>query len=278
MVKIITDSSAMYSEAEGKEMGIIVTPLNVTINGNTYRENEDIKSAEFNDLVKQGHTPTSSQPAVGEVLSLMEEFKDEDTLIICMADGLSGTYGSAVGARATVENNSKIKVVNTKTLCGPQRHIIDVVTKLNKENESIDKMIYEINRRSKDAFSFLIPFDFEFLKRGGRLTPLAATIGGLLKIVPVMIQVDEGKRLDKLTVGRTFEIALNKIIAKMNDININNDYIVYISHAFNEECANIAKARIEKAFEGIEIRMQILSPAFITQGGPRCVAIQTVLR
>lgn len=278
MVKIITDSSSLYSVSQAKELGFDVTPLLVTIDNVTYRENEEICSKEFNDKVISGSIPTSSQPAVGEVLELMEKYKDEDTLVVSMADGLSGTYASAVGARATIENNQKIKVINTRTLCGPHNHIIDVITKLNNEGSSIDKLIYEINLRSKSTESFLIPFDFDFLKRGGRLTPIAATIVGLLKIVPALRLVNDGKKLDTFTKGRTYDITLNKIIAKLIELETNKDYIIYIAHAFNEEKANIAKEKIEKAIEGIEVRVVTLSPAFITQGGPGCIAIQSVLR
>ena len=35
---------------------------------------------------------------------------------------------------------------------------------------------------------------------------------------------------------------------------------------------------IEEAFEGIETHILELSPAFVTQGGPQCVAIQYIVR
>ena len=37
-----------------------------------------------------------------------------------------------------------------------------------------------------------------------------------------------------------------------------------------------AVALLEEEFEGIEIRMLNLGAAFVTQGGPRCVAIQYI--
>ena len=278
MVKIITDSSSLYSKAEGLERNLHITSLKVTINGETYKEYEELNAKEFIDIINQGHLPTSSQPSIGDVLELMEEFKHEDTLVMCMADGLSGTYASAVGARETIEDNDKIKVINTHTLCGPQRYLVDLVSEMNQQNKSIDEMIYEINKRAKTTKSYLLPVDYGYLKRGGRLTPLAATIGGLLKLVPVLTTIDEGRKLDKFAVARTYEIAINKIIDDMKSLGINENHIITISHGFNEIQASIAKEKLSKAFPLNEIRVYELTCSFITQGGPGAIAIQTIER
>ena len=42
MVRIISDSSTMLNVKEGKEHGITISPLSVTINGKSYRELEEI--------------------------------------------------------------------------------------------------------------------------------------------------------------------------------------------------------------------------------------------
>ena len=41
MIKIVSDSSALYSKEDGQVKGISILPLIVTINGSTYNEYED---------------------------------------------------------------------------------------------------------------------------------------------------------------------------------------------------------------------------------------------
>ena len=53
---------------------------------------------QFVEIIRQGHMPTSSQPAIGEVVAMYEQFPEDEILNISMADGLSGTYNSAVAA------------------------------------------------------------------------------------------------------------------------------------------------------------------------------------
>lgn len=57
MIRIIPDSFTLYSIEEGKKNDVDISPLSVTINGNTYAENEDIDIDDFIKIIKQGHIP-----------------------------------------------------------------------------------------------------------------------------------------------------------------------------------------------------------------------------
>ena len=65
MVRIISDTSTLYSTRQAREAGFAVSPLSVTIGGKSYREFDEISSDEFVEIINQGHMPTSSQPAIG---------------------------------------------------------------------------------------------------------------------------------------------------------------------------------------------------------------------
>ena len=92
MIRLISDSSTLYSIEEGKALPCDITPLCVTINGKTYREFEEINAETFLGLIKAGYIPSSSQPSMGELVELFEKYPDDEILVISMADGLSGTY------------------------------------------------------------------------------------------------------------------------------------------------------------------------------------------
>ena len=98
MVRIVSDTSTLYSTAQAREAGFDVSPLSVTIAGKSYREFNEISADEFVSIIHQGHMPTSSQPAVGEVVSVYEQYPDDEIINIAMAEGLSGTYNGAVAA------------------------------------------------------------------------------------------------------------------------------------------------------------------------------------
>lgn len=275
-MKIITDTGSLYSPEEGKEIGIDVLPLNVTINHKSYREYVDIQSEEFIKIVQEGYVPSSSQPSVGVTMELFEKYEDEEMLVINMADGLSGTYQSTLGAKESMEKKDNIHVINSMTLCGPQRYLVQKAVKLRNEGLSLENIKKELHKSIAGEISFLIPQDFGFLKRGGRLTPLAATVGGMLRITPVMTKTKDAKRLEKFTMKKSFKSAIKEIVKYLKEKGIDENHMIYVSHAGVLEQAKSTVEQIQAAFENVTIELYDLSPAFITQGGPGCIAIQSI--
>lgn len=275
MIRIIVDSSTLYTVEEGRQLNIDVVPLTVTINQKSYKEFEELSATEFYEMIQQGHIPTSSQPAVGEYIDLFEKYKDDDVLVIAMADGLSGTYQSCVGAKET-SGYDNVVVINSKTLCVPHRLVVNDAIEMRDQGKSFKEIVDMVTSKCNTAISFLLPQDFNFLKRGGRLTPFAATLGGFLRIQPILTQTEDGTRLEKFGIGRNFNIAVNRVLDHLQEIGIDNQYRFGVSHAFTLEQANQVVEKIKKKFNVTKVELEELSCAFITQGGPLCVAIQVI--
>ena len=280
MVQIMSDSSALYSIAQGKEVGLVVNPLSVSVADKTYREFEEIDSDTFLKLVIEGNTPSSSQPSVGETLSLYEQYGDAPLLNITVADGLSGTYQTASAAAQNMpeEKRKNITVINSGTLCGPHRYLVQKALSLAKEGLSTEEILNALAPSLGNHRSFLIPNDFDFLRRGGRLTPLAAKVGGLLKLVPVMTTTKDGNRLEKFALCRSFASAMETICKNFLENKVGPEHYITVSHAGAPALARQALEKLRAVFPDSQIDVLNLSPAFITQGGPQCVAIQYILK
>lgn len=276
MIRIVSDSSTLYSIAEAKRNNIDITPLSVTINNVTYKEYEEINTEEFIDIINQGYVPVSSQPSIGEVIDLYNRYEKDEIINITMADGLSGTYSTACMAKGMVDHGDNIEVINSRTLCGPHRYMVDVAVKLVEAGKNKEEILKEINELIRTSDSYLIPNDFDYLVRGGRLSPLVGRIGGIIKLVPVMQLSEDCTRLDKFTTKRTFGKAIEKICESMLEAGVDSKYKIYISHACKEELAKTAQNVIAKNIENVDIEIKKLSPAFTTQGGPGCVSIQYI--
>ena len=276
MVRIISDTSTLYSTRQARQAGFAVSPLSVTIAGKSYREFDEITADEFVAIINQGHMPTSSQPAIGEVTALYEEFAGEQILNLSMAQGLSGTYQSAAAAAELCDNCDDITVVNTRTLCGPHRYLVEKAVELAKKGATLEELLSWLNKRMDSAKSFLIPADFDYLRRGGRLSPLVSHVGKLAGLAPVMTQTEDGTRLTVASIRRGFKHAVKYCADYLNKQHIGAGWKVYISHAAAPEKAELALSMLQKALPGAEYEIVPLSPAFITQGGPKCMAIQYV--
>ena len=74
-----------------------------------------------------------------------------------------------------------------------------------------------------------------------------------------------------------FDIALIKYIADyLVKAGVGRGWRVYISHAAAMDKAELALAKLKEAMPEAIFEILPLSPAFITQGGPECVAVQYI--
>ena len=276
MVHIVSDTSTLYSTTQAREVGFAVSPLSVTIAGNTYREFDEISSQQFVDIIKEGHMPTSSQPAIGEVTALYEEFAGDEILNVTMAMGLSGTYASAVAAAELCENPERITVINSRTLCGPHRYLVEQAQAMAEAGETVAAISDKMNELMDSAKSYLVPADFDYLRRGGRLSPLVYYVGQAANLTPIMTQTDDGCRLTIANIRRGYAHAVKFIVKSLEKAEIGKGWRVYISHAGAPDKAELALKALKEAMPEAYYEILPLSPAFITQGGPGCVAVQYI--
>ncbi len=276
MVRIVADSSTMYSTAQAQAAGFDVAPLAVTIAGKTYRELNEIGTDAFVDLIRQGHMPTSSQPALGDVIAMYERCGEEEVLNLSMADGLSGTYSTAVTAAQNAPHPERIEVINTGTLCGPHRYMTETAVKLAQAGAPLADIKARIHAMMETDLSFLIPADFDFLRRGGRLSPLVSLVGKTIRLAPVLTQSRDGRQLVLSTVSRSFRLAVKHVVKELKDWGVEKGWRIYVVHASASDLAETAAAQLREAFEHVTFELLPLTPVFTAQGGPGCVAIQAV--
>ena len=276
MVHIVSDTSTLYSTSQAKEAGFTVAPLSVTIAGKSYREFDEISSEEFVEIIRQGHMPTSSQPAIGEVEDMYNQFPGEEIINVTMALGLSGTYTSAVAAAQMCDHADKISIINTRTLCGPHRYLVEKAVQWASAGEAVKEIKARLNSLMDSAKSFLVPADFDYLRRGGRLSPLVSHVGKLANLSPIMTQTSTGERLTAAAIRRGYAHAVKYVVQEMKKAGIGKDWQVLISHADVADKAQQALQALKEAIPDAQYHVQTLGPAFITQGGPRCVTIQYI--
>ena len=276
MVRIVSDTSTLYSTTQAKEAGFRVSPLSVTIAGKTYREFDDITSEAFVDIIRQGHMPTSSQPAIGEVEELYNCYPGEEIINVAMAHGLSGTYTSAVAAAQMCDHADQITVINTRTLCGPHRYMVEKAVEWAKSGETAAYIVEKLSELMDSAKSFLVPADFDYLRRGGRLSPLVSHVGKAAGLTPIMTQTENGERLTVASIRRGYAHAVKYMTKELEKHGIGAGWRVYISHAGAMDKALQTLDAMKAAMPEAYFEILPLSPAFITQGGPGCVAVQYV--
>ena len=88
------------------------------------------------------------------------------------------------------ENADSISVINTRTLCGPHRYLVEGAVKWAKDGMSRREILEKLNALMDTAKSYLVPADFDYLRRGGRLSPLVSHVGKAANLTPIMTQTE----------------------------------------------------------------------------------------
>lgn len=277
MIHILSDTSTMYTPEQGEQFGATIIPLHVTVNDRSYRDLEDISDDMLLDMIAEKHIPKTSQPALGEKIDAYDQLSETgEVLDIAMSSGLSGTYQSALLAKGQCAHPDRVHVFDSRTLCGPHRIMLDTAVSMAKQGKSIQEILAVLEKARDTEVSYLVPFDFGFLVRGGRLNSMAGALGGLLKLIPVMKRGKKGQGLDKFVVCRTIKKTISSIVEDLQKEGVDSTFRFYVSHAHNEKLALQIKAKLEEVFGNVDIKLFPLTPAFISQGGPECVAVQAI--
>lgn len=277
-IAIVSDSNSGITQAQAKELGITILPMPFFVKEKTLYEDIDLTQDEFYQMLSEDADISTSMPLVGNVTDTWDELlKTYDEIVhIPMSSGLSGSCETAMMLAQDYED--KVQVVNNQRISVTQRQSVLDAMALAEQGKSAAE-IKEILERDKFESSIYIMVDtLYYLKKGGRITPAAATLGTLLKLKPVL-QI-QGEKLDAFAKARTMKQAKNLMIDAMKNDFANrfhdpNGEHMYLEMAYthNREEAEAFKKEVQEAFPGMEIQMDPLSLSISCHIGPGALAV-----
>lgn len=283
-VAIMTDSNSGITQAEAAKLGIYVLPMPFTINNEEYLEDINLSQDEFYDKLMNDCEVFTSQPAVGDVTKLFDTIlKDYNQIVhIPMSSGLSGSCQTALMLAQEDEYQGKVYVVDSQRISVTQKRDVLDALELAKQGKDA-KEIHDILMENKlNASIYITVNTLDYLKKGGRVTPAAAALGGLLKIKPIL--TIQGEKLDQFQKTRTMVKAKQIMVdAIINDIKERIDTEnadmsgahIMIAYTFDKEQALEFKQQIQEYFPNHEIICNPLSLSVACHIGPNALAIAT---
>ncbi|NLX02652.1 MAG: DegV family protein [Syntrophomonadaceae bacterium] len=193
---LISDSTSYLPENLISDYGIIIIPLNLHLEGKSYKEGRDISHAEFYNIFKSSKMfPTTSQPSAGEFLEVFQRLTpDDEALVILISAELSGTMQSALMARNMLETERQknIHIIDSRSSSMGMGFQLLKAGKMFAQGRTMSEVIEEVERITIQQEIYFIVDNLEYLVRGGRLSKSSGLIGNLLQLKPVLT-VREGK-------------------------------------------------------------------------------------
>ena len=273
-MRIISDTTCHLSLDEATLLNVRLVANQVMIGETTFKDYIDIDSSHFIELIKYHH-PHTSQPSAGDIMMAYEE-ETVETLHITTGKGLSSAFDTACGVKKSMDADY-VTVFDSQSVAGVNRYLTQLAAHL-RDKADVNSVIQRLNNCLKETQSYVIPVNFEFLKRSGRLTPTAAILGSFLNLKPIMAQSDDRQRIERFGVARTWHGAIKAVVDDLVKRNVNSTHRIYVAHAFNMESVNMAIEQIRDKIQNANIETLLLAPAMITHGGPGSLVIQYILR
>ena len=231
MVKILVDSSSDFDENEAKEYGIEMVPMEITFGETTYLDGVNLSHKEFFEkLIESVEIPKTSQINEFRFSEAFEKLTQngDEVVAIVLSSKLSNTYNSAV--KASKKFGGKVFVVDSLNACIGERVLILYALKLIKQNKSASEIADELNKKKKDIKVLAVLATLKYLRKGGRISSLAAFTGELLSIKPVVAVVDgEVKLVGKAIGSKKGNNLLNQEIEKCGGVDFEMPYCVAYS-------------------------------------------------
>lgn len=212
-VAIMTDTNSGISVAEGQSMGVYVIPMPVLIEGNIYYEGVDLTQEQFYGAMQEGKNVSTTQPSPGDVMALWDQaLEDHDAVIyIPMSSGLSTSCQTALSLAQ--DYGGRVQVADNHSISVPQRYAVLDALELARSGWGAAEIKAELERAAQDTIIYIGVDTLEYLKRGGRITPAAAKMGGVLQIKP-LLQI-RGERLDAFAKVRGTMNCKKRLIQEM---------------------------------------------------------------
>jgi len=282
MFQLISDSGCDFTKAETQKHNIDIIPFYVTLDGETYlKEGVDITKEEYFSRLKNDKSlfPKTAQPSPQDYVDIYTPHLQagRDIISLTISSKLSGTYNSATLAANMLKEdypNRKIIVIDSLNCAIGQGLILKEMIRMRDAGFSITKtarLCDEVKQHVKIYFSL---DTLEYLKKGGRVGPTTALVGGILGLRPILHIVDGAvEQLDSVR-GRNRVLALieeglvEALKDEIQDINL------CVGHILREEDATKFQSSLENSL-GTKITSPVVEVGATigTHAGPGAVAI-----
>ena len=210
-IAIATDTNSGITALEGEKLGVFVLAMPVNLEETIHYEGLDITSEQLYDAMRQHREVSTSQPSPGQLMELWDGIlaKGYDEIVyIPMSSGLSGSCQSA--ALFARDYDGKVQVVDNHRISVTQRESVISALRLAEQGYDAGQIREFLEKHAYDASIYITVDSMEYLKKGGRVTPAAATLATVLNLKPVL--TIQGDKLDAFAKVRGMKLAESKMI------------------------------------------------------------------
>ena len=272
-----SDSDLPYHLKEQYDIPVVYMPY--ALNGKEYFDDlgQMLDHKSYFDSMRAGAVPVTSALNEEAYLEYFEPvLKERDLLFVAFSSKLSCTLQAVYSAREKLLKqypDRKFIVVDTLSISGPQTLLVLKAHTLYRNGAPIEEVADWLEQNKLRAQALFVVDDLKYLKRGGRISPMAATVGSMLDLKPVIYEMADGS-LNAIEKVRGRKKAISFIVEKMLEFAPDpKESPLLILHADSPEDAERCRALVAQKLPGADILVENVGPVIGAHCGPGTVAL-----
>ncbi len=261
------------------EPEVAFIPLSYTMDGvEIYDNDPNVSSEDFYNAMRNGKNANTTLVNFERFCNFFESFLKEgkDVLHLSFTSGLSGTCANAFLAAEELSKaypNNRVVVIDTLCASAGQGALVHKAIKLRENGMNLDNLAKWAEDIKLNVCHHFTVMDLKYLERTGRVSKVAAIVGTLLSVKPVL-HVDDNGKLVAINKVRGRKQSLSALLSAMEKTmgDWEND-TVYISQADCKDDAEFMASEIKSAHPNTEVIITDIGAVIGSHAGPGTVAL-----
>ena len=281
MLKIYTDTDTDITPALAAEYGYQLISMPYSIDARTtypYVDFETFDGHAFYDVLRSGVLPTTSAISKEQYMNyFIRDFAaGNDILYVHFSRAMTNTFDAMDQAIAELKAKfpaTRFEEIDTKGITTISYAIVREVGDLYKAGKTMDELL-EWAKTEVDKFAmYFFADDLKFFRRSGRVSGLAATMGTLIGVRPLIHMSQEGKMVSVGTAkGRAK--AMDYLVDKVGELGDEIEkHRICIGHTDAPELAKELGRMIEEKYGKQNIEYVYVNPTAGSHCGPNGVGV-----
>jgi len=281
MLSIFTDTDTDITPAIAAEYGYTLISMPYSIDTKTVYPYEDFETFDahaFYDTLRTGVLPTTSAISKERYIRYFEKDFQEgnDILYVHFSRAMTNTFDVMDQAVAELKEKypgTRFEEIDTKGITTISYNIAREVGDLVKAGKTLDQIL-EWTKEEVDHFAmYFFADDLKFFRRSGRVSGLAAAMGTLIGVRPIIHMSQEGKMVSVGTeTGRLKAMThLVDMVAQLGDKI--HEHRICIGHTDAPHIAHEVGKMIENKFGPQRIEYVDVNPTAGSHCGPNGVGV-----
>ena len=283
MYQLFTDTDTDITPIVAKEYGYELISMPYTTSDGKdhypYVDFEEFDYHAFYQMLRDGEIPKTFALSPQKYVEYFEPFlKDgKDVLYVHFSAAMSGTFNAMNIALQELREkypNNKVYTIDTKAITICSYNIVREIGEMAKNGASIEEIMDWAEKEVPKFAVYFFADDLKFFGRSGRVSNLAATMGSILGIRPIINMNSEGI-MGSVAKAKGRKGALKMLLEYVNNLGEDiKSHRVIIGHADALELAQDLERRLKEYYgEDLNTEIVVVNPTAGSHCGPDTVGV-----